>query len=197
EDPREYFYFWLVDRGCNGLANTVKQFVGLNGTELHEFYLDAWEKGNRLWFNEVANNYNALDQFLTRNWKYWDLVKFIIGYERWNSAATETEDIPYIMPETLRMYGFPAGGLGIDPIPLGACGEWTVGLPPYVVNKMRESFPDSNILFAPGYMFGLMSCGDGLIKERGIDVFYKPIDNGILEVFDALDGKFIYLMKRD
>ncbi|MEM2050981.1 MAG: hypothetical protein QXZ11_07675, partial [Thermoproteota archaeon] len=32
EDPREYYYFWLIDRGCSGLSNTVKQFVGLNGT---------------------------------------------------------------------------------------------------------------------------------------------------------------------
>ncbi|MEM3005593.1 MAG: hypothetical protein QXJ79_02635, partial [Candidatus Bathyarchaeia archaeon] len=57
-------------------------------------------------------------------------------------------------------------------------------------------FPNSNILFGPGYTFGLFSCADGLVKERGIDDRYKPIDNGITKVFQWVDDKRVYLMKR-
>jgi len=31
----------------------------------------------------VVNQRNAIDQYITKNWKYWDLVKFVMGYERW------------------------------------------------------------------------------------------------------------------
>ncbi|MBO3840763.1 MAG: hypothetical protein JTT17_08130 [Candidatus Brockarchaeota archaeon] len=197
EDPREYFYFWLIDRGCHGLSNTVKQFVGLNGTELHKVYLDCFYKGIPNWFTQVGN-YNGLDQFLTRNWKYWDLVKFIIGYERWNRAASEVEDIPFIMPAVLRMAGFPNYCLVISPTPLGASGiEWAVALPPHMVEAMKREFPNSNILFGPGYTFGLFSCADGLIKERGIDDLHKPIENGITKVWQWIGDKRVYLMKRD
>ncbi|MEM3907551.1 MAG: hypothetical protein QXZ17_11940 [Nitrososphaerota archaeon] len=189
--PRFFYYDWLDDRWHHGLSNTVSQFVG------------GWDDskvqhGPETITYDWIENQNGLDQFLTRNWRYWDLVKFIIGYERWNpNTGNEAEGIACIMPAVLRMAGFPAGGLGIDPLPLGTCGEWTVGLPPYIVNKMHEAFPASNILLAPGYMFGLYSCADGLIKERGIDVHHKPITDGIKEVYTRVGDKFIYLMKRD
>ncbi|MEM2089446.1 MAG: hypothetical protein QXF52_12420, partial [Thermoproteota archaeon] len=175
-DPRLVYYGWLGDRRNHGLKNTVDEFTGF------------------------FDNSPGYDEFLTRNWKYWDLVKFIIGYERWNRAASEVEDIPFIMPAVLRMAGFPADNILIDPTPLGASsGEWSVCLPPYIAEKMKVQFPNSTILFGPGYDFSLYSCADGLIKERGIDntLQHNPIDNGILKVFEWLGDKRVYLMKRD
>ncbi|MBO3798071.1 MAG: hypothetical protein JTT13_04320 [Candidatus Brockarchaeota archaeon] len=98
------------------------------------------------------------------------------------------------------MAGFPADNILIDPTPLGASsGEWSVCLPPYIAEKMKVQFPNSTILFGPGYDFSLYSCADGLIKERGIDntLQHNPIDNGILKVFEWLGDKRVYLMKRD
>ncbi|MEM2050547.1 MAG: hypothetical protein QXZ66_01845 [Thermoproteota archaeon] len=66
-----------------------------------------------------------------------------------------------------------------------------------MVEAMKREFPNSNILFGPGYTFGLFSCGDGLIKERGIDDLHKPIENGITKVWQWLGDKRVYLMKRD
>jgi len=143
--------------------------------------------------------YNGLDQFLTKNWKFWDLVKSIVAYERFKSGehGGETEGIGYVIPEVLRMFGFPTYGLGINPLPLGTIGEWTVSLPPHVAKGMKEQFLNSNILLGPGYSFGLYSCGDGLVKERGISNNNQTIDNGILKVWEWTGDKKVYLMKRD
>jgi hypothetical protein len=44
------------------------------------------------------------DEYLTKNWKYWDLVKFILGHERWNVGnyppADEGVGIVYFIPQT-------------------------------------------------------------------------------------------------
>ncbi|MCD6538986.1 hypothetical protein J7L18_10340 [Candidatus Bathyarchaeota archaeon] len=63
-------------------------------------------------------------------------------------------------------------------------------------------------MIGPGNTFGLYSCADGLIKERGIDVYHNPINDGIKEVSSIVGvrvkgfgGLFhaieVYLMKRD
>jgi len=78
------------------------------------------------------------------------------------------------------------------------CGvEWSISLPYPTVESMKKHFPNSNILLGPGYTFGLYSCGDGLIKERGIDDLHRPIENGITEVFKWVGEERVYLMKRD
>ena len=84
-----------------------------------------------------------------------------------------------------------------DPLPLGTGGEWSVCLPFHIVKGMKEEFPNANILIDTGYVFGLYSCGDGLIKERGIDIYHNPIRNGIMRVYYVLGDKKVYLMKRD
>ncbi|MEM4228493.1 MAG: hypothetical protein QXZ66_01840 [Thermoproteota archaeon] len=111
--PRFFYYDWLDDRWHHGLSNTVSQFVG------------GWDDskvqhGPETITYDWIENQNGLDQFLTRNWRYWDLVKFIIGYERWNpNTGDEVEGIAYIMPAVLRMAGFPNYCLVISPTPLG------------------------------------------------------------------------------
>ena len=142
-------------------------------------------------------NNNGIDGYLTKHWKYWDLVKFIVGYERWNPKVGEVEGIDLIIPAVLRMAGYPVTHINISPTPAGAANrEWAVGLPPYIVKAMSENFPSMHILFGPGYTFGLYSCGDGLIKERG-SAYPKPITNGIEEIYIMFGDKLIYLMKRD
>jgi len=204
-DVRWDFYGWLVDRGSNNLdgsprlPNTIEQFIGVDWDTLHKIILE-----NPKDFQNILLQYNGLDQFLTKNWKFWDLVKSIVAYERFKSGehGGETEGIGYVIPEVLRMFGFPTYGLGINPLPLGTIGEWTVSLPPHVAKGMKEQFSNSNILLGPSYSFGLYSCGDGLVKERGIDIYHNPIKDGIKEVYEVLispsaGGKLIYLMKRD
>jgi len=192
-DPRFVYYGWLVDRGSHGLNNTVKQFVGIDVNKLHSI---IWKHPNDFWNH--LKNYNGLDQYLTKNWKYWDLVKFIVGYERWNPNVTEIMGINYVTPDVLRIFGFPNWNIGIKPIPLGTPGaEWAICLPQYIVNDLMNKFPD--VLLGPGNLFGLHCCKKGLIAERGTDIYHNPITDGIKYVYLVIDHSKgpIYLMKRD
>lgn len=178
--PKFFYYDWLDDRWHHGLNNTVSQFV------------DGWNDSNvrhgpdTITYDWINQSY-GFDQFLTKNWKYWDIVKFIVGYERWNpEAGLEAYGISYTMPAVLRMAGFPVNHINIEPTPLGASsGEPAVGLPLYIAESMKKEFPNSHILFGPGDTFGLYSSGDGLIKD------------GIKEVYVLLGDENIYLMKKD
>ena len=185
--PRFFYYDELDDRWHHGLNNTVSQLVGgWDDTKVNH--------GENITYDWIESQ-NGLDQFLTKNWAYWDLVKFIEGYTRYKFGELSNID-----GNILRMAGFPANYLIINPTPLGASQrEFSVNLPPYVARTMQKQFQGSNILLGSGYDFGLFSCGDGLVKERGIDdtLLGKPIDNGILEVFKRIGNNRAYLMKRD
>jgi len=154
-DVRFYFEDWLLDRSHNGLLNTVAQ-------------------------------YKIFEESLVKNWKYGDFVKFIAGYERWNSRIPELEGIEYVIPSVLRMAGFPTIHINIEPTPSGAPNrEWAINLPPFIVEKLYQEFPNAKVLFGPGYSFGLYSCEDGLL------------DDGIKKVLIMLGNKTVYLMKKD
>ncbi|MGC8832044.1 MAG: hypothetical protein ACP5PQ_05640 [Thermoproteota archaeon] len=181
EDPRNFYYGWIVDRGADNLdgtyrlPNTVKQFVGISWQELHKienYY------SNEIW--EHIKDYNGLDQYLTKNWKYWDLVKVIAGYERWNPKGyMEINSIGYLIPQTLQMFGYPTSFINQDYSPPGAIGyEWAVSLPDCIANKMKEDFNEKIVLGA-GNLFGLYSCKDGLIKDGAtqilVDIPYEDV----------------------
>ena len=99
EDPRNFYYGWLIDRQNNGLANAVYQFVGVR---LGEYRNDPE-------FRELAAQRDAIDQHLGRNWKYWDLVRFAMGYEGWKHTPNmlERDTINYTIPQVLKAFGFP------------------------------------------------------------------------------------------
>ena len=158
--PRFYYEDWLGDRANNGLFNTVNQFFG-DATRL--FKSMSFEEVDQM----IRYNSKGIDGFLTQNWRYWDLVKFIVGYERWNpNAGPELTAEAYILCPTLRMFGFPTKSIYIYPEPKGTPHwEWAISLPTYLVNKMRNRFKNDLILIGPGNIFGLYSCGDGLIKD--------------------------------
>lgn len=105
KSPRFFYYDWLVDRGAHGLNNTIKEYVGIDWKKLLDII--AYKHGNEPDPTPYLLQYNGLDQYLTKNWKYWGLVKFIVGYERWNPNVTEAMEINYITPDVLRRFGFP------------------------------------------------------------------------------------------
>jgi hypothetical protein len=159
-DPRDVYYGWLADRRNHGLKNTVDEFTG---------------------FFDSTTGY---DEFLTKNWKYWDLVKFIVGYEWWNpNAGGDYTTTAFITPEVLRMSGFPLSHIVIGPSSPRV--DWAVGLPPNIAKPLTDNFPNANILFGPGYSFGLYSCGDGLTKD------------GFKEAHVTYMGMYVNLMRKD
>jgi len=70
------------------LSNTVYQYIGIK-----------LEYRNDDEFIQLVNQRNGIDQYITKNWKYWDLVKFVMGYERWkNNIPKCMKDIQLTMP---------------------------------------------------------------------------------------------------
>jgi len=157
EDPRNFYYGWLVDRQNHGLSNTVYQYIGI---KLGEYRNDDE-------FIQLANQRNAIDQYITKNWKYWDLVKFAMGYTRLKpvKGLEEINVDTLINPKVLRAFGFPVYLVHIAPTPVGAeASEWAVSLPDYVANKLRGEFNDT-IIVGPANGFGLYLCKDGILKD--------------------------------
>jgi len=179
---------WLADRGNHGLANTVSQFIGTD-------YHTAGETMDE--FKQIIEdtNINGITQFLKKVWKYWDLVKFIYGYERGKSQdwGGEWEMYTYGLPIAFRAFGIPADvprgtflpGIYTNPDPLliyaGAPGvEWSIVLPDNIANALRENFPDVVIGF--GNYFGLYSCKEGLTRDSsGVNALLQQIRN--IEVY--------------
>jgi hypothetical protein len=206
EDPRIFYYDWIHDRFHHGLAYTVGQYLGLDENVILQLLNDKGEGSFKRFLDTIAvvdlgDNWrntriidylplHGPDQHLTKNWKYWDLVKFVMGYERWKGAnipqMIEEHTINFTIPQTLRAFGFPQLEVRIDPEPVGAGGyEWAVSLPDYIVNNLKNTFSEEKILIGPGNIFGLHLCKDGLEKD-GIKKIYIWLRN----------NNNIYLMKR-
>jgi len=175
EDPRNFYYGWLVDRQNNGLSNTVYQYIGI---KLGEYRNDDE-------FIQLVNQRNAIDQYITKNWKYWDLVKFAMGYERWRGSyihhwGAERYTINYSIPQTLKAFGFPTYWVRIEPTPIGAANyEWVVSLPDYIANKLKGEF-NNKIAIGPANGFGLHLCKDGMIKDGINEIFGFSGGTGLL-----------------
>jgi hypothetical protein len=180
-DPRAVYYDWVNDRGFHGLWNTHIQFLGMDPQTLLDIirnYPDEY------WGNpqKYVENFNGVDQYITKNWKYWDLVKFVMGYERWNKpeGMLERHTINYSIPQTLKAFGFPVYWIRIEPTPIGAANyEWVVSLPDYVANKLKSEFND-RIIIGPANGFGLYLCKDGLIKDGISEIFGFSGGTGLL-----------------
>jgi hypothetical protein len=189
EDPRSYYYGWLGDRQGHGLNNTVYQYVGIKLGEA-----TTWPE-----FIRLVQERNGIDQFLTKNWKHWDLVKFIYGYESFKAGdwGGEWEMYRYGLPLAYKAFGIPHGarpyslgeGLIIPPntelINKGAPPvEWAVSIPDYVVAKLKQNFPASDIVIGYGNYFSLFSCKDGLGKD------------GAQGIHQLIRDKEVYLWKK-
>jgi len=192
EDPRVYYKGWLADRFNHGLAYTVGQYVGFDDSTIEYFLKRA--KWNEMEFQNKIDQSYGIDQFLTKSWKHWDLVKFIYGYERFKSSdwGGEWEMYRFGLPIAFRAFGIPHGarpyglgeGLEIPPnrdlIYAGAPPvEWSVSLPDSVIDSLKQNFSNSNIVIGYGNYFGLYSCKDGLEKDGATGIYQKIRDMNV------------------
>jgi hypothetical protein len=172
-----WFAQWLADRGNHGLANTVSQFIGRDynnlaqsGTTMDEFIQIIED-----------TNIHGITQFLKKNWKHWDLVKDIYGYESFAFPGGEWEMYAYGLPLAYKAFGIPYGGIAINPdtylINQGSpIGEWGVILPNNVVKQLKQEFPNQNIIIGHGNVISLFSCLDGLLKDsNGVEYLESGI----------------------
>jgi hypothetical protein len=166
--PFNEYYEWLHDRYHNGLSNTVTEFLGgWNEYKAHATFPRTYD-----WLE----NYNGVDQYLTKEWSSWRLIKFIIGYN-WASSDYEEWDVyRHGNPLAFRAFGIPAGaskyianpGIGRNWTPdlvHTATTEWAVCLPDHIAEKLKYNFKDKDIVLGYGNYFGLYSLKDGLLKD--------------------------------
>jgi hypothetical protein len=186
-DPRAMYYAWINDRGFHGLQNTHIQFIGMDPQTLLDIIRNYPDE---FWSNpqKYVENFSGIDQYVTKNWKHWDLVKFVMGYERWHNTTIrgcyEIDETNYFIPQTLKDFGFPVYWVRIEPTPEGAANyEWVVSLPDYIVNKLKSEFNDK-IIIGPANGFGLYLCKDGMIKD------------GISEIFGFSGGTVLFADKK-
>jgi len=178
--PAWWFYYdWVQDRGVRELENAHLQYVGLKPLE---FWKIMTEDPDNVW--DRIKDLNGVDQFVTKNWDYWHLVKFVMGYERgFEPNWYEDSTINYTIPQTLRAFGFPVYFVNIEPVFRGASSyEWVVSLPDFVAEKFKSNFGDK-IIIGPANGFGLYLCKDGLLRD------------GIEEIFGFSEGYFLYIRK--
>lgn len=117
--------------------------------------------------------YNGIDQFLSKHQtygQYWDLVKFIMGYQRWNGRNLtyypESMGINFLIPQTLQYFGYPTVYIYIYPIPAGVADyEWVISMPQYIVDELNQNSDQDNLVIGHCNTFGLYKCKNGLVKD--------------------------------
>jgi hypothetical protein len=175
-----YYYGFVRGEGMRGLWNTHLQYVGLDPIELGNIMASDPEN---LWNN--IKHLNGVDQYITKNWVYWDLVKFVIGYEMWKlgtvPGAIGMHDVNYAIPQALRAFGFPVYWVEIRQTPDDTVRRYgfVVSLPDYVVGGLRDRFGDG-VIVGPANGFGLYLCKDGLIKDGINEIFGFSGGTGLL-----------------
>jgi len=101
-----FYYDWIQDRGVVGLKNTHLQYVGLDPMEIWKVMTEDPDN-----VRNKIKDLNGIDQFVTKNWDYWHLMKFVAGYERWKphevKGMHEILTINYTIPQTSRAFGYP------------------------------------------------------------------------------------------
>jgi len=186
-----WFAQWLADRGNHGLANTVSQFIGRDynnlaqsGTTMDEFVQIIED-----------TNIHGITQFLKKNWKPWDLVKFIYGYERFKAGdwGGEWEMYAYGLPLAFKAFGIPLGQMGGSGTSgnLGGPGNYShgefaiYGIPQTVIDALHAQKSLGRIAIGYGNGISMMSCIDGFEKDTGYAIYH-----GIRDI------NYIYLWKK-
>ncbi|MEM2945242.1 MAG: hypothetical protein QXI87_02730, partial [Thermoproteota archaeon] len=150
----------------------------ISGVPSEDYLLARWYgwqwEGDRYFHGlpNTVNQFRNIDQFLTNNWKLWDLIKFIYGYESFKSAewGGEWEMYRYGLPLAFKALGIPFGGIRINPdtylINQGApIYEWGVSLPDNIIERSKQTFLNYNIILDYGNIISLYSFVDGLLKD--------------------------------
>jgi hypothetical protein len=185
--PDVHYYWWLHDRYHNGLKNTVTEFLGgWDEDKAHATFPPDYS-----WLE----NYHGIDQYLTKEWGSWRLIKFIIGVPR---DYDEVDGYRYGLPLDYRAFGIPEG-ITRETAPPGIRRnwtpdliftmnpEWSVSLPDNIVHKLKNEFKDKELVIGYGNYFGLYSLKDGLLKD-------SPYFN---ELAQTIRDKYIIIWMKD
>ncbi|MEM3162436.1 MAG: hypothetical protein QW056_05565, partial [Candidatus Bathyarchaeia archaeon] len=100
EDYRVYYYVWVSDRAEHGLHNGGKQLLG---TDIHEIpFIEHLRDIDKLMLR-----YDSINTYLSKNFTYWDLIKFIYGYSiQYHGKDSACYHWLYL-PTAMKAFGVP------------------------------------------------------------------------------------------
>jgi hypothetical protein len=197
EDPRNFYYVWLGDRAGLGLAATMGQFFGANETAIRN-------TSSMFEFMKIAKNGNGIDQFLEKNWKYWDLIKFIYGYGVCNFGGDNMKYDNLYLPIAMKAFGIPHSNRGVyhESYVNGSCRfvagpeDIIFGLPDYVLEPLKQG-KYGEVLILPGNGFSCIGSPLYGIKQ---DLAYgqqNPVEPNLkcIEIYLPLRENKIYFFR--
>lgn len=168
-DTRFHFYNWLADRIVHSSKEIGKQFLGGDVTSI-PIGTGYWD---RLW--EFVQNLNGTDSYLNKNWKYYDLIKFIFGYGiKYGGGDAQMELIYY--PIAYKAFGVPYELVHYEEQWQNIPAKFVIsydggifGIPDNALNPIRNGvFNETFILPGNGFDFlGSNLYGVKLDLERG------------------------------
>ncbi len=204
-----HYYGWITDRGSHGLRNMQIQFLGFDSSEW--YYPGPLSKIPNLQLDDyIVNHYNSINSYFSKNFKYWNLIKFIYGYGEKNFGnmkiynmfapiAFKAFGIPYVVRSVYREVYINA------PARYAAEYEDAIfGLPEDLLKPLKEG-KYGEVLILPGNGFAIIGSSiEGVKKdiEYGMKNPVQPNAKYIeirLPLRDYLywyiTGKKIYLFK--
>ena len=199
-DPRVDFYGWITDRGEHGLLNAQIKFLGFNTTDWYNVITKLPKKE---WDSYIVTHYDGINSYLSENFSYWDLIKFVYGYGHKYGGGDSQMDLLYF-PIAFRAVGIPIHYFTtyyehyIDaPARYAIALEGTIfGLPDSILQPLKKSKYIEALIF-PGNgisPIGSPLCGIKKDLEYGEQNPVEP-NAKYMEIYLPIRDKNIYLFK--
>jgi hypothetical protein len=211
KDLKVHYYGWVTDRGEHGLMNMQIQFLGFDSSEW--LYPGLLSKIPDPELDDyIVNHYDSINSYFSKNFKYWDLIKFIYGYGVKNFGGDNMKKFNLFAPIAFKAFGIP---YVIDSVYyqhyINAPARYAIaiedaifGLPEDLLKPLREG-KYGEVLILPGNGFAIIGSSiEGVKKdiEYGMKNPVEPNAKYIeiwLPLRDYLywyiTGKRIYLFK--
>jgi hypothetical protein len=177
-----HYYGWVTDRGEHGLMNMQIQFLGFDSSEWYYPGPISQIPDSEV-DDYIVNHYNGINSYFSKNFKHWDLIKFIYGYGVINFGGDNMKYDNVFAPIAFKAFGIPYVIRSVyyqhytnAPCPVSVFEDAIFGLPEDLLKPLREG-KYGEVLILPGNGFAIIgSSVEGVKKdiEYGMENPVKP-----------------------
>jgi len=104
KSQKVHYYGWVTDRGEHGLMNMQIQFLGFDSSE---WYGPLSKIPDEELDDYIVNHYDSINSYFSKNFEYWDLIKFIYGYGVKNFGGDSMKIYNVFAPIAFKAFGIP------------------------------------------------------------------------------------------
>jgi len=159
KDLKVHYYGWVTDRGEHGLMNMQIQFLGFDSSE---WYGHIAKLPDPELDDYIVNHYDSINSYFSKNFKYWDLIKFIYGYGVKNFGGDRMKINNVYTPIVFKAFGIPHVLHSVyyqhytnAPCPASGYEDAIFGLPEDLLKPLREG-KYGEVLILPGNGFAII-----------------------------------------